>query len=264
MPKGLRDIPLEERLIVALDMDEADAIPLVKQLQPQVKIFKVGLQLLFSSGGLAVIPRLGDLGVEVFLDMKMLDIPETVVRALNEIQVHHKNIVFATIHSFNRGLKTALELRERSGLRVLVVTLLTSMDDGDLQSLGISKTAKAWVMDQTHRAAEEGCDGVIASGLEASEIHRAHKDLMIVTPAIRPSWSRVLGDDQKRIATPRDAILNGADHIVVGRPIYRHPPEDGGPEEATRRILQEIRVALDEREESPDSFEFDGPKAAFG
>lgn len=264
MPKGLRDIPLDERLIVALDMDEQEALPLVRRLRPQIKIFKVGLQLLFSAGGLGIIPRLRQEDAQVFLDLKMLDIPETVVRALNQIQAHHKNIVFATIHAFNRGLDAALQMREESGLQVLVVTLLTSMDDEDLRSLGIEKTAEGYVMDQVRRADETGCDGVIASGLEASAIHKAHPSLTVVTPGIRPGWARVTNDDQKRITTPREAILNGADYIVMGRPIYQHPPDDGGPEEAARRVLQEIDAALKERDSQGQGQDSDIPRAAAG
>lgn len=247
MPEGTRDIPLEDRLIVALDMDEEAAIALVRRLRPQVRIFKVGLQMLMGSGGLGILRRLRQEDAQVFLDLKMLDIPETVGRALNEVRTRHGNVVFTTIHAFSRGLDAVLRAGGDSRLQVLVVTLLTSMDEADLRSLGIDKPVQPFVMDQARRAEEAGCHGVIASALEAAAIRAAHPGLTIVTPGIRPAWAQVAGDDQKRVATPRDAILAGADHIVMGRPIYGFAADQGGPEEAVRRVLDEIRQAIEER-----------------
>lgn len=248
MAKGVAGIPLQDRLIVALDLPEPDAIDLARKLLPTVNTFKVGLQLVVSSGGLGVVERLGELGAKVFLDLKMFDIPQTVIRSLNEIQNRHQHIVFTTIHAFNRGLESALKFRDASNrLKILVVTLLTSMDDSDLADIGIAKNVKDFVLAQTRRAADAGCDGLIASGLEAGFIRKEFEDLLIVTPGIRPEWSHVPNDDQKRVTTPREAIINGSDYLVMGRPIYRNPPNDD-PGEAARRTLDEIAAAVEERD----------------
>ena len=251
MAAGLPHIPLQDRLIVALDMPEREALALVDRLRGKVKIFKVGLQLLVSSGGLRMLDALRERGAQVFLDLKMLDIPETVTRALHEIQSNQPHVVFTTIHAFNRGLEQALQARDASQtLKVLVVTLLTSMNEDDLRDIGLEKDAQEFVMLQTARAARAGCAGVIASGLEAAMIRKAHPDLLIVTPGIRPAWAIVPGDDQKRIVTPRDAILNGADYMVVGRPVYANPPH-GDPLQAVESITLEIAQALEERAKQP-------------
>jgi orotidine-5'-phosphate decarboxylase len=247
MPQGTPEIALDRRLIVALDLPEERAVQLARELLPTVRIFKVGLELVASSGGAGVLRRLGELGAQVFLDLKMLDIPETVTRALEALRAGHPHVVFATVHAFQRGLERALAGHAGSSLQVLVVTLLTSMDDADLRALGIARSAQDFALEQAARAVAAGCTGVIASPLEAAELRRRHPALTIVTPGIRPAWGAVARDDQKRIATPRQAILNGADHIVVGRPVYQHPPADGGPAEAARRILAEIGAALAER-----------------
>ena len=253
MAKGLPGIPLQDRLIVALDLPESDAIELVGKLQPSVNTFKVGLQLIVSSGGMGVVERLGELGARVFLDLKMFDIPETVIQSLNQIQTRHRHIVFTTIHAFSRGLEGALKFRDASNsLKILVVTLLTSMDHTDLTDIGIEKNVMDFVMAQTRRAADAGCDGVIASGLEAKVIRKEFENLLIVTPGIRPAWAQVPNDDQKRVTTPREAIINGADYLVIGRPIYRNPLGND-PREAVRRILDEIDAAIDERDASSAS-----------
>ncbi len=238
---------LEDRLIVALDMEEAAALALVRALRPQVSTFKVGLQLTVSAGGAGILERLADLGAKVFLDLKMLDIPETVTRALQEVWERHPHVVFATVHAFGRGLGRALRARPPgSALRVLAVTLLTSMDAADLKALGIEKSPLDFVLDQAQRALDEGCDGAIASGQETAALRARYPGLTIVTPGIRPAWSVGGADDQKRVTTPRQAILAGADCIVVGRPIYQNPP-GGDPVHAAQRILEEIAAALVER-----------------
>lgn len=244
MPKGRHSIAAKDRLIVALDVPDAQqALDLVRKLKPHVTIFKVGLQLITASGGTAILTRLGEEGVQVFLDLKLWDIPETVGRALHALQTQHPHIVFATVHSFNRGLAAALRNQgEGSRLQVLVVTLLTSMDGSDLAALGIHKPVEQFVLDEARRAADAGCHGLIASGREARVLREALPGMTIVTPGIRPAWSVVGGDDQKRIATPRQAIADGADYIIVGRPIYRDAP-NGDPVEAVRRIQDDIAAA---------------------
>jgi len=247
MAKGLPGIPLEDRLIVALDTGPDEALALVRQLRPAVGIFKVGLQLLMAAGGLGILERLREEGVRVFLDLKMLDIPETVGRALAEVQARHPHVVFTTVHAFNRGLESALRARPAgSALQVLVVTLLTSMDTADLAALGIARSVEDFVLEQAGRAAEAGCDGVIASGLEAPALRARYPALRIVTPGVRPATGQAGSDDQKRVVTPAQAILNGADHLVVGRPVTR-PPAGLTPADAARAILAEVRTALAER-----------------
>ncbi|MEE8435795.1 MAG: orotidine-5'-phosphate decarboxylase [bacterium] len=239
-----RDIKASERLIFALDVPNVqDAMALVGELTPTVKYFKVGLEL-FLSGGFDVIHQIGRAGGKVFLDLKMLDIPATVRNALKVIDTQHETIEFATIHVLNKGFGDILknsEISER--LKILVVTLLTSMDDQDLAETGAGKSVSETVDFLTGRALGLGCHGVIASGLEARSLREKHgEDFLIVTPGIRPSGTEVKNDDQKRVSTPREAILHGADYLVVGRPIR----DAEHPLEAAEKIQQEIQSALDE------------------
>lgn len=244
----LRDIAAGERLIFALDVPNDElAMELVRKLTPSVKYFKVGLEL-FLAGGFQVIDRIGQAGGKVFLDLKMLDIPETIRNALRVIATQHKTIGFATIHVLNTGFEDFLtDSKIPENLKVLVVTVLTSMDDGDWAGTGATTNVQETVAHLTDRALKLGCHGVIASGQEARNLRDSYGEgFLIVAPGIRPVGMHVQNDDQKRTSTPRDAIVNGADYIVVGRPI-RNAPD---PLEAARAIQAEIEAALKERKSS--------------
>ncbi|MDH5753041.1 MAG: orotidine-5'-phosphate decarboxylase [Deltaproteobacteria bacterium] len=231
-----RPIPAGERLMVALDVPSAaEALRLAEPLCGLVRYFKVGLEL-FLAGGWDVVKDLGGLGAEVFLDLKMLDIPATVSRALAVVEQSHPEVAFATIHVLDRNFR--LPDRPTGGrLKLLVVTVLTSQGSPEGEQVAGVVSAK------TAQALELGADGVICSGLEAGLL-REQFGLrpLIVTPGIRPAWSLVGGDDQKRIVTPAQAIARGADYLVVGRPIRDNP---AGPRDAVQRIIGEIQEALD-------------------
>lgn len=238
-------IAAEERLIFALDaVAPEEALELARALSPAVRLFKVGFEL-FCRGGWEIVERLAAEGALVFLDLKLLDIAETVARTLAEFEAH-AGIRYATIHAFNRGLRERLGDRSGAAIRLLVVTLLTSQNDADLEALGIQRTAEQHVLALASQARALGGDGVIASGAEVAALKRADPGLLVVTPGIRPAWGHVERDDQKRIATPEAAIAAGADHIVVGRPIrtYRNAQGRADPREAAERIQQEIRQGL--------------------
>lgn len=224
-----KEIPPEERLIFALDVPSADeARRLVASLRDSVRFYKVGLELFASGGYFELIDWLVDEGKKVFADLKLFDVPETVASAVR--QLRRRRITFTTVHGNDGILEAAC--REKGDLKILAVTVLTSLDQGDLKDLGFEVDVHRLVLSRARRALEIGCDGVVSSGQEA----RALKDefgekLIIVTPGIRPVENRP-ADDQKRVVTVEEAIRNGADYIVVGRPI-RNAPD---PYEAAMQI----------------------------
>lgn len=255
MDARLRNIVPSERLIFALDVpDVGRAMELVRDLTPSVKYFKVGLEL-FLAGGFEVIDQIGQAGGKVFLDLKMLDIPETIRNSLQLIATKHRTIAFATIHVLNKGFEELLANSNIADqLKVLVVTVLTSMDDDDWADTGAAGNVQDSVAILTDRALQLGCHGVIASGQEARYLRDKYgEDFLIVAPGIRPVGKQIENDDQKRTCTPREAIMNGADYLVVGRPI-RDAPD--GPLEAAQAIQAEIEAALEELS-SPSSDESD-------
>lgn len=243
-------IPLRDRLIYALDgMSLDEALAAVRQLRSVVGLYKIGPSLVYQ-GGLEVARQVVQAGapepVRVFLDMKTWDIPETVMNTLGAIARYGgEAVVFATIHTFSLNFRRLLEARRSGQLRVKIfaVTLLTSQDEGDLREMGIRLGVEDYVLYMARRARDFGCDGVICSGHEVGRIKRElGKGFLAITPGIRPASGAVVGDDQKRIVTPRQAILDGADHLVVGRPIRMAPD----PQAAARAIQQEIAAALAE------------------
>ncbi len=213
-----RAIPPRERLIVALDFAAPDdARRLVRTLGDFATFYKVGLELFCADGALPLVRELRDAGHQVFLDLKLFDIPATVAAAVRNVRTHGAR--FVTVHASRRVLEAACA--EKQDLGVLAVTVLTSFDAGDLRDLGYppAVTAEQLVLARAHTALATGCDGVVASPLEARRIRAAIGDgLAIVTPGIRPAGDEG-GDDQRRVATPRAAFEAGADYIVVGRPI---------------------------------------------
>jgi len=209
-------IPRRDRLIVALDVPNAsDAKTLVEKLGPAVSFYKVGLELFMAGGYFELVEWLAKRGHKVFADLKMFDIPETVARAVANLR--GRGITFATVHGNQAMMQAAAA--EKGEVKVLAVTVLTSLDRGDLDDLGFSCDVERLVLSRARRALEAGCDGVISSGLEAPRIKAEFKDrLMVVTPGIRPVENKP-ADDQKRTVDVAQAFANGADYIVVGRPI---------------------------------------------
>ena len=216
----------EERLIVALDVPSAkQARELVEKLGDAARFYKVGLEL-FTSGGDATAGGYFDLikwlaarGNKVFADLKLYDIPETVARAVANLRSCGAS--FVTVHGHRSVMQAAA--RDKGSLKILAVTVLTSFDQRDLEEMGSNKTVEQLVMDRARGAAETGCDGVIASGLEAAKLKAELGDrLLIVTPGIRPVDNDAK-DDQKRTVDVAQAFANGVDYIVVGRPIRAAP-----------------------------------------
>ncbi|HJV10400.1 MAG TPA: orotidine-5'-phosphate decarboxylase [Burkholderiales bacterium] len=204
-----------ERLIVALDVASAkDAQALVERLGEAVRFYKVGLELFMAGGYFELVEWIGQRGAKVFVDLKFFDVPETVRRAVANLR--GRGVTFATVHGNQAMMEAAA--REKGEMKILAVTALTSLDRGDLDDLGFSCDVGRLVLSRARRAIEAGCDGVISSGLEAQALKSEFKDrLLVVTPGIRPVENRA--DDQKRTVDVAQAFANGADYIVVGRPI---------------------------------------------
>ena len=224
-------------MIVALDLPDYDAArELVDKLGDTVSFYKVGLELLFSDG-LSLARELKFDGKRVFLDLKFLDIANTVERAVASAAAY--GLDFLTVHGHDsKTMRAAVKGRNGSGTRILAVTVLTSLDEQDLSEQGIAATPADLVLKRARMAQDSGFDGVIASGQEAAAIRAmAGPDFLIVTPGIRLAG----GDagDQSRITTPQMAIRAGANHLVVGRPI--NAAQD--PQQAAVRFLEGIAEA---------------------
>ncbi|HEY5900461.1 MAG TPA: orotidine-5'-phosphate decarboxylase, partial [Burkholderiales bacterium] len=209
-------IARRERLLVALDVPDAQqARALVERLGPAACFYKVGLELCMAGGYFELIDWLVARGNRVFADLKLFDIPETVARAVANLR--GRGISFVTVHGNQSMMQAAA--KEKGELKILAVTALTSLDRGDLDDLGFSCDVERLVLSRARRAMEAGCDGVVSSGLEAQRLKSEFKDrLLVVTPGIRPVENRP-SDDQKRTVDVAQAFANGADYIVVGRPI---------------------------------------------
>ncbi len=231
-----KNIPLNERIIFALDVSSKDAAEQwLDRLGDQVQFYKVGLQL-FLAGGFPVIEMIVNRGCQVMVDLKFFDIPETVALAVRELK--NKGATFITVHGNDPILRAAI--KERSAAKILAVTVLTSFDESDLRAMGLTGTIQDLVYLRAKKALELGCDGVVSSGLEAQRLREGLGDrLLIVTPGIRPG-SNDTADDQRRIASAGEAIRNGADHIVVGRPIR----DAADPVAVVRQMQDEIAAAL--------------------
>jgi len=231
------NIPPRDRLIVALDVPGvAEAEALVARLGDSVSFYKVGLQLIYA-GGLAFAERLGRSGKLVFLDVKLLDIDNTVAGAVQSIAA--MGMTFLTIHAYPKAMRAAVAARGDARLRLLGVTVLTSMDDTDLGEAGYNGTVGDLVARRAADARAAGMDGIVAAPSEAAAVRAiVGADIAIVTPGIRPAG----GDtgDQKRVATPAAAIMAGADYLVVGRPITA----TSDPRRAAEAIVAEIAGAV--------------------
>ena len=228
----------KSRLFVALDMPEVSAAEaMVARLGDEVAAYKIGLELLFG-GGIPLAQTLKHAGKLVFLDMKLLDIPNTVARAVANIS--GLGLDYLTVHGVDRKtLDAAVKGRGRSDLKLLAVTVLTSLDALDLVEQGISGTPPGkLVVRRALMAKAAGFDGVVASGLEAADVRAAvGSDFLIVTPGIRLKAGP--DKDQTRVMTPANAIEAGASHLVVGRPIT----EAGDPAAVARAIVGTIAAA---------------------
>lgn len=231
---------MNDKLIVAMDVPNALAgLELAKTLGDSIGFYKIGLGML-TGGGLALANELKvEHGKRIFLDMKLFDIGATVEHAVRGIAEY--DIDFLTVHGDPHVVRAAKEGASKSNMKILAVTILTSLDRDDLDAnLMKAGDIRHLVIERAERAFEAGADGVIASPQEAGFIRAlsSAKKKLIVTPGVRPTGT-ALGD-QKRIATPAEAIANGADHIVVGRPIW----QSNDPRKAAQSILQDIRDAI--------------------
>jgi len=228
----------DDRLIVALDVPDALAgLALAEKLGDSVGFYKIGLGML-TGGGLALAVELKDLGKRIFLDMKLFDIPATVEKATHGLAQY--DLDFLTVHGDPHVVRAAVAGRGESKTRILAVTILTAMERGDLDECLIKPGAvHELVAERARNAFLAGADGVIASPQEAGLIRSLPeaKGKLIVTPGVR----MVDGDagDQKRIATPAQALTEGADYLVVGRPIWQAP----APKIAARRIIENMALA---------------------
>lgn len=211
-------IPTRERLIFALDVPDTDsARQLVTTLGDSVQFYKIGLELFMTGGYFELLDWLVRQDKRVFVDLKFFDIPATVQAAVR--QLSKRGATFCTIHGNQSLMEAAAEVK--GPLKVLAVTALTSLDRGDLDDLGFQCDVAELVLSRARRALEAGCDGVVSSGMEAARLREFidHR-LLVITPGIRPVENRP-DDDQKRAVTVEQAFNNGADYIVVGRPIRK-------------------------------------------
>jgi len=220
-----------ERLIVALDVPTAsEAKALVEVLGDSVVFYKIGLELFMSGEYFELLDYLNSLNKKIFVDLKFFDVPATVGRAV--AQLNGKGVTFATIHGNDSIMRAAAT--NKGDVKILAVTVLTSLDRGDLDDLGFDCDVNDLVVSRAKRAVEIGCDGVVASGQEASTMRaKLGNSFMVITPGIRPIDN---DDDQKRVVTATQAFENGADYIVVGRPIR----DAENPKEAALALQAEI------------------------
>lgn len=212
-----KNIPVSDRLIFAMDVPDCDrARQLADELGDSVTFYKIGLELMMSGGYFELLDWMLERDKKVFCDLKFFDIPATVgsaVRALKD-----RGATFVTVHG-NQSIMEAAAENKGDSLKVLGVTVLTSLDRGDLDDLGFDCDLEALVLSRARRALESGCDGVISSGLEVPRLREyVDNKLLVISPGIRPVDNKPMGD-QKRVVTVETAFSNGADYIVVGRPI---------------------------------------------
>jgi orotidine-5'-phosphate decarboxylase len=235
----MKQISLAKRIIFALDVETPEeARAWVEKLESRVKFFKVGLQL-FLAGGFDIVEWILKRGSEVMLDLKFFDVPQTVASAVK--QLAGRGVSFTTVHGNDAILQAAAEAKQE--VKILAVTVLTSLDQGDLNDLGFQCSPEELVLSRARRALQVGCDGVVSSGLEAPKLRKElGENFLVVVPGVRPVENRV--DDQKRIVTVRDAFLNGADYVVIGRPLK----QAADPLALAAEMQGQIREALNDLE----------------
>jgi orotidine-5'-phosphate decarboxylase len=231
-----QSIPDRDRLIFALDVaDAAAARKLVEQLGEAVQFYKIGLELFMGGEYFPLLDWLVARNKRVFVDLKFFDVPATVAAAVR--QLRNRGVTFTTVHGNQSIMEAAAEAK--GDVKVLGVTVLTSLDRGDLDDLGFKCDVEQLVLSRARRALEAGCDGVVSSGLEA-QLLRKYIDsrLLVITPGIRPVENRP-SDDQKRVVSVEQALQYGADYIVVGRPIR----DAADPRAAAELIQGQIAAA---------------------
>lgn len=233
-----KNIPSRDRLIFAMDVpDCGQARALADELGDAVTFYKLGLELMMSGGYFELLGDLLAQDKKVFCDLKFFDIPATVGSAVRQLK--DRGASFVTVHG-NQSIMEAAAENKGDTLKVLAVTVLTSLDRGDLDDLGFDCDVGELVLSRARRALAAGCDGVISSGLEVPKLRQfVDKELLVVTPGIRPVDNKPAGD-QKRVVTPATALANGADYIVVGRPIR----DADKPREAAEAIQASIAAAV--------------------
>jgi len=252
----------ESKIIVALDVPSfAQALGLIEKLRDHVYAFKVGLELISAEGGPNLIRALNELGVKIFYDAKLMDIPNTVAGAVRAI-IKCGKVDMLNVHCLGgrKMMEAAVaaasetaKQREIEKPLLLGVTVLTSLKYPDFREMGIEaldddpqagqEMIEGLVIRLARLAQSSGMDGVITSALEAKPIRKeCGDDFLIVTPGIRPDWA--VAGDQKRTTTPIEAIQAGADLVVIGRPITNPPEEIGSPVEAAKLINQEIELVI--------------------
>ena len=231
-----KSIANRDRLIFALDVADAVAArQLVEQLGDAVQFYKIGLELFMAGEYFPLLDWLVSRQKKVFVDLKFFDVPATVAAAVR--QLRNRGVTFTTVHGNQSIMEAAAAAK--GDVKVLGVTVLTSLDRGDLDDLGFSCDVQQLVLSRARRALDAGCDGVVSSGLEA-QLLRQYLDsrLLVVTPGIRPVDNRP-SDDQKRVVSVEQALNYGADYIVVGRPIR----DAADPKAAAERVQQQIAAA---------------------
>lgn len=234
MSPSAADIPVHERLIVALDVpDFAAATALVERLGDSASFYKIGLELAASPDYFRLLDWLTARGKRVFADLKLYDIPATVAAAVR--QMSRSGASFLTVHADPAIMRAAAD-NKGGDLKILAVTVLTSMSRDDLIATGITMDVEELTLARARQAVSSGCDGIIASGLEVARLRKEiGPDPIIVTPGIRPR-SHTGNDDQKRVVTAEASLKAGADYLVVGRPIRAA----ADPYAAAQEFQQEI------------------------
>jgi orotidine-5'-phosphate decarboxylase len=229
-----------DRLMFALDVPSAvEADRLLDRLQGHLTFVKVGLEL-YTAAGPEMVKRIVERDMRVFLDLKFLDIEETVRRATSRVAA--MGVEFLTVHANRKALTAAVQGRDGSSLKLLAVTVLTNFDGNDLREMGIQRTIQDLVTARALLASEVGCDGVVASGEEAMALRqKVGPEFTIVTPGVRPAGKGV--DDHARATTPTQTIAAGADYLVIGRPIR----DAADPAATVGAILSEMQAAFDAR-----------------
>ncbi len=237
-------VPVSERLIVALDVpSNEEAWALVERLGESVAFYKLGLELFMAGRYFELLDRLVQAGKRVMVDLKFFDVPETVASAVARLD--GRGATYCTVHGNTPMLEAASAAAREVG--VLAVTVLTSLDQSDVDDLGFDVSVEDLVLSRTLRAVKVGCRGVVSSALEAPRLRaaldeRQEDGFVIVTPGIRPVLNRTV-DDQKRVSSAAEAIRGGADHVVVGRPIR----DAADPRATAEAIQREIADAVTQR-----------------
>jgi orotidine-5'-phosphate decarboxylase len=231
------EIPARDRLIVALDLPDVNAAEaMIARLGDSVTFYKIGYQLGYA-GGLPLVRKLADAGKKVFADLKMHDIGNTVARGVESVA--KLGATFLTVHAYPQTMQAAANASKGTSLKILAVTVLTSYDNEDLKAAGYQLGVTDLVAARAQQAQALGIDGIVCSPEEAANLRKHIKpEMCLVTPGVRPAGSDT--GDQKRIMTPAQAIAEGSDYLVVGRPVM----EAANPKVAAEAIVAEITRAL--------------------